>query len=101
MREPIYYYFRFRIALLCIALMTVVSIASHFRTIEFRDKYEYMITENVKLYKQLRECNEDLDMTIDLYTSRGNTAIMDYYCDRWKRYQESRIERLNEEELMP
>jgi hypothetical protein len=32
-----------------------------------------------------------LDMTIDLYTSNGNIAIMQFYCDRFKRYQDKRL----------
>lgn len=91
MTEPTYYYFRFRIALFCIAFMSVIAIASHVRTIEFRDKYNYMLKDNVKLYRQLRQCNTDLDMTIDLYTSNGNIGIMQFYCDRFKMYQEKRL----------
>jgi len=91
MTEPTYYYFRFRIALLCIVLMFAVSVASHFKTVEFRDKYEYMVSQNVKLSNQLIQCNSDLDMTIDLYTSNGNIAIMKHYCDRFKRYQDRRL----------
>lgn len=71
--------------------MFAVSVASHFKTVEFRDKYEYMVSQNVKLSNQLIQCNSDLDMTIDLYTSNGNIAIMKHYCDRFKRYQDRRL----------
>ena len=91
MPEPTYYYFRFRIALFCIAFMSVIAIASHVRTIEFRDKYEAQLSAHVKDLKALNQCNANLDMTIDLYTSNGNTAIMNFYCDRWKKYQEKRL----------
>lgn len=95
MNKPTYYYFRFRTALLCILLMFVIAAASHFKTIEFRDKYEYMISQNVKLSNQLRQCNADVDMTIDLYTSNGNASIMSFYCDRWAKFNRDRIERAN------
>jgi hypothetical protein len=91
MPEPTYYYFRFRIALFCVAFFFVISIASHFRTIEFRDKYEAQLSAHVKDLKALNQCNADLDMTIDLYTSNGNIAIMQFYCDRFKRYQDRRL----------
>lgn len=32
MKEPTYYYFRFRVALFCIAFMSVIAIADYFGT---------------------------------------------------------------------
>ena len=86
-----FYKFGFYVAFILMWLFLFALCASHYRTIEFRNKYYAQLSAHVDDLISLNQCSTDLDMTIDLYTSNGNIAIMKHYCDRWNRYQEKRL----------
>jgi hypothetical protein len=93
-KEPLYYYLRFRVACLIIALFFGLLIMA------YRDISK--LSQQSKMYRELyiektveyRYTRYDLDMLADILTSNGQLGIVRYYCDSFKKWDEQRLSRL-------
>jgi hypothetical protein len=89
--EPLYYYLRFRIALMCLVLLFIMNFATFYQMRKMKAVAVANMKYNILLLRANIRLTHENDMLADLMTSSGQIGIMKYYCDDFRRWQDRQL----------
>jgi hypothetical protein len=89
--EPLYYYMRFRIALLCLVLLFILNCTTFYQMRKLNAVAVANMNYNVLLLRANIRLTRENDMLADLMTSSGQTGIIRYYCDDFRKWQDRQL----------
>jgi len=89
--EPLYYYLRFRIALLCLVLLFIMNCTTFYQMRKLNAVAVANMNYNILLLRANIRLTRENDMLADLMTSSGQIGIMKYYCDDFRKWQNRQL----------
>lgn len=89
--EPLYYFIRFRIALLCLVLLFILNCATFYQMRKLNAVAVANMNYNILLLRANIRLTRENDMLADLMTSSGQIGIMKYYCDDFRKWQNRQL----------
>jgi len=89
--EPLYYYLRFRIALMCLVLLFIMNFATFYQMRKLNAVAVANMNYNILLLRANIRLTRENDMLADLMTSSGQTGIIRYYCDDFRKWQNRQL----------
>jgi hypothetical protein len=89
--EPLYYYMRFRIAIICLVLLFILNCATFYQMRKMKAVAVANMNYNILLLRANIRLTRENDMLADLMTSSGQIGIMKYYCDDFRKWQNRQL----------
>jgi hypothetical protein len=89
--EPLYYFIRFRIAIICLVLLFILNCATFYQMRKMNAVAVANMNYNILLLRANIRLTRENDMLADLMTSSGQIGIMKYYCDDFRRWQNRQL----------
>ena len=94
--EPLYYFIRFRIAILCLVLLFIMNLVTFYHMRKFNAVAVANMNYNTFLLRSNIRLTQENDMLADLMTSSGQIGIMKYYCDDFRKWQNRQLRNAKE-----
>jgi hypothetical protein len=89
--EPLYYFIRFRIAIICLVLLFILNCATFYQMRKMNAVAVANMNYNILLLRANIRLTRENDMLADLMTSSGQIGIMKYYCDDFRKWQNRQL----------
>jgi hypothetical protein len=89
--EPLYYFIRFRIAIICLVLLFILNCATFYQMRKMNAVAVANMNYNILLLRANIRLTRENDMLADLMTSSGQIGIMKYYCDDFRKWQNKQL----------
>jgi hypothetical protein len=89
--EPLYYFIRFRIAIICLVLLFILNFATFYQMRKMNAVAVANMNYNILLLRANIRLTRENDMLADLMTSSGQIGIMKYYCDDFRKWQNRQL----------
>ena len=89
--EPLYYFIRFRIAIICLVLLFILNCATFYQMRKINAVAVANMNYNILLLRANIRLTRENDMLADLMTSSGQIGIMKYYCDDFRKWQNRQL----------
>jgi hypothetical protein len=89
--EPLYYFIRFRIAIICLVLLFILNFATFYQMRKMKAVAVANMNYNILLLRANIRLTRENDMLADLMTSSGQIGIMKYYCDDFRKWQNRQL----------
>jgi hypothetical protein len=100
--EPLYYYLRFRMAVLSMIVLTAFGYQSFRETNKWVSEANFWRNVNTNILKrhngylrQIQECRDNNQMLTDIITSGYHSGIIRFYCDDFRKWQDRQLRNAN------
>jgi hypothetical protein len=105
--EPLYFYLRFRMAVLSIIVLTAFGYQSFRETNKWVQEANFWRNVNTNILKrhngylrQIQECRDNNEMLTDIITSGYHPGIIRFYCDDFRKWQNQQLRNANTEKSL-
>jgi hypothetical protein len=102
MKEPMYFYIRFRVALFCIGILAVINIMTFYEMnrwvnsariqMSYGNHMGRMYLSTARDNVRLRREN---NMLADIMLSNGQMGVVRFYCDDFRDWQDRQLKNAN------